>query len=95
MTTLTLAGCASSGDGNRLPRASTQPLNVAVKVTPDCARLAKAVPHPAARAGDDARAVIGRYAAALEKANATIGATASCIAELSARYANFPAGKAK
>jgi hypothetical protein len=61
-------------------------------VTAECKRLAEQVREPAMRGGDDAKAVIARYRAALLLANERIGAQGACVEELAARYAGYTAG---
>lgn len=51
-----------------------------------CARLRGAVKHPAMRRDDDLEIVVLRYVAALEEANATIGAKDDCMRDLVAAY---------
>jgi hypothetical protein len=49
------------------------------------------VPEPTPHRDDDAVIAIARYRAALDRANRQLGGTEKCIAELSARYANYAA----
>jgi hypothetical protein len=81
-----LAGCAHNSGS---PAAAPDKVALSAKVTPACERLAKSVPHPKIAAGEPTRAVIARYVAALEQANARIGAQGKCVAELSAAYTSY------
>lgn len=46
----------------------------------DCEELAQAVPGPAWRKGDNAKALLGRTTAALDRANGNLDATKACQA---------------
>jgi hypothetical protein len=65
---------------------------LSVALPADCERLDSAVAHPPIRENDDAERVILAYVAALEIANATIGASRECKAQLRARYAAYGKG---
>lgn len=58
-----------------------------VSLPQDCERLARQVPAPAMKAGDDARAALARHRAALATADARLRATADCQRRLRERYA--------
>lgn len=58
----------------------------AVAVSARCKLLARKVPAPPYKVGDDPKLVLKRYEAALAQANANIGATGECIGRLSAEY---------
>ncbi|TMJ04326.1 MAG: hypothetical protein E6G97_07425 [Alphaproteobacteria bacterium] len=90
-----MTGC-SAALKNDLPPASTERLDLSVDISAACEKLDKEVPHPVIRPGDDSDTIILTYAAALEVANATIGADRECKQDLRARYkAAQLAGKEK
>jgi hypothetical protein len=70
-----------------LPPPSTLRLDLSVNIPAACEKLDREVEHPAMRADDDADQIILAYVAALEVANATIGASRECKQDLRARYA--------
>jgi hypothetical protein len=79
-------GC-STVPGSDLPPPSTERLDLSVKVSPACETLDREVPHPAIKPGDDQDELVLAYIAALEVANATIGANRECKQFLRAQYA--------
>jgi hypothetical protein len=89
-----VTGC-SGNPKDRLPPPSTERLDLSVALPGDCRALASAVAHPPMRKDDDAEVIVLRYAAALELANATIGAQSSCLGELVTRYRSYAAGEAQ
>jgi hypothetical protein len=72
---MTLIGC----EEDRRPVPAAPPANA-------CAVLAKIVPPPTIKIGDDWRVVAARYKAALLKANARIEDIAACEAEVRRQY---------
>lgn len=68
----TLGGCFRSAE-----IAEGRP-GIAVDVPRECARLARQVPDPGAKEGDDGFAIAGRYRGAWLKANRRIGELAAC-----------------
>jgi hypothetical protein len=100
---LILSGCAANKTVSLLPQPSLSDLSsagstqsvTAVDVTPQCRALAKRVAAPEEVVGVNVYVLWHKYRQALEVANYRLGATAECIARLSADYAQGrrPAGK--
>lgn len=72
-----LSGCTGYGSA---------PLSI--QLPADCQQLAKTVPLPAIKKGDDIRSLLARHRAGLVKANANLDAVRNCEAKLIAQYGN-------
>lgn len=82
---MTLSGCVTASNSYR---GSAEETRAAATPAGECRRLAKPVPAPGYRAGQDARHVIMRYDGALGLANRRIddlGACADTAADRAAR----------